>query len=81
MKIGIITFHTANNYGAVLQCYALSEILKGKGYQVELINLPLHDKKKTVRSILRSKFSTAAFKDFKTNFLPQPVNSNKQKDI
>lgn len=28
MKIGILTFHNADNYGAVLQCYALQEYLK-----------------------------------------------------
>lgn len=28
MKIGIMTFHNADNYGAVLQCYALQEKLK-----------------------------------------------------
>lgn len=28
MKIGILTFHNADNYGAVLQCYALQEKLK-----------------------------------------------------
>ncbi|AEE17076.1 polysaccharide pyruvyl transferase family protein [Treponema brennaborense] len=28
MKIGILTFHNADNYGAVLQCYALQESLK-----------------------------------------------------
>ena len=30
MKIGILTFHNADNYGAVLQCYALQEYLKSK---------------------------------------------------
>ena len=30
MKIGILTFHNADNYGAVLQCYALQEVLKKK---------------------------------------------------
>lgn len=24
-KIGIVTFHYANNYGAILQCFALAE--------------------------------------------------------
>jgi len=81
MEIGIITFHTANNYGAVLQCYALSEILTQKGHQVELINLPLHEKSKALRSIARSKFSSAAFKSFRSDFLPKPVSSEKQKDI
>lgn len=28
MKIGILTFHNADNYGALLQCYALQETLK-----------------------------------------------------
>lgn len=38
MKIGILTFHCAHNYGAVLQCYALQEILKNIGHEVEVIN-------------------------------------------
>lgn len=38
MKIGILTFHWATNYGAVLQCYALQEYLKSLGHEVEVIN-------------------------------------------
>lgn len=38
MKIGILTFHCAHNYGAVLQCYALQKVLKNMGYNVEVIN-------------------------------------------
>lgn len=38
MKIGILTFHCADNYGAVLQCYALQETLKTLGHEVEIIN-------------------------------------------
>lgn len=38
MKIGILTFHCAHNYGAVLQCYALQETLKGMGHDVEIID-------------------------------------------
>lgn len=38
MKIGILTFHCAHNYGAVLQCYALQEYLKGLGHDVEIID-------------------------------------------
>lgn len=37
-KVGILTFHRANNYGAVLQCYALQETIKALGYDVEIIN-------------------------------------------
>lgn len=38
MKIGILTFHRALNYGAVLQCYALQEVLKTMGHEVEVID-------------------------------------------
>lgn len=38
MKIGILTFHCAHNYGAVLQCYALQETLKSMGHDVHIIN-------------------------------------------
>lgn len=37
-KIGIITYHFAVNYGAVLQCYALQKYLEGKGFEVEVLN-------------------------------------------
>lgn len=38
MKIGILTFHCAHNFGAVLQCYALQETLKDLGHDVAIIN-------------------------------------------
>lgn len=37
-KIGIITFHSAHNYGAVLQVYALKEFLKNRGNEVCVVN-------------------------------------------
>lgn len=38
MKIGILTFHYAHNYGAVLQAYALKKLLEKQGHQVKIIN-------------------------------------------
>ena len=38
MKIGILTFHRAINYGAVLQCYALYMTLSKMGHDVEIID-------------------------------------------
>jgi hypothetical protein len=38
MKIGIITFHAAHNYGAVLQAYALQTYLKKLGHDPFFIN-------------------------------------------
>lgn len=38
MRIGILTFHHAHNYGAVLQCYALKHYLLSQGADVEVID-------------------------------------------
>lgn len=37
MKIGILNFHRALNYGAVLQCYGLQETLTALGHEVSVI--------------------------------------------
>lgn len=36
--VAVITFHRHNNYGAVLQCYALQQILKKLGYEPSVID-------------------------------------------
>lgn len=38
MKIGILTFHRAHNYGAMLQCYSLAQTLKNLGHDIEVID-------------------------------------------
>lgn len=38
MKVGIITFSSAHNYGAMLQAYALQTAIEKMGFQVEIIN-------------------------------------------
>ena len=38
MRIGILTFHFAYNYGAILQAYALSTYLSKCGHDVKIIN-------------------------------------------
>lgn len=38
MKVGILTYHFANNYGAILQTYAMQSILEKKGVDVEVLN-------------------------------------------
>lgn len=37
-KIGILTFHKADNYGALLQAYALKTVLNNMGNNVHIIN-------------------------------------------
>lgn len=38
-KVGILTFHSSNNYGALLQCYALKSTIESLGFNVSIINL------------------------------------------
>ncbi|NMA74920.1 MAG: polysaccharide pyruvyl transferase family protein [Bacteroidales bacterium] len=38
MKIGILTYHYSNNYGGVLQSYALYQTLQDLGFKSEVIN-------------------------------------------
>jgi len=38
MRIGTLTLHKANNYGAVLQAYALQKYLLDAGFETEIIN-------------------------------------------
>ena len=38
MKVGILTFHAAHNYGSMLQNYAFQQVLIKLGYHPETIN-------------------------------------------
>lgn len=38
MLVGLLTFHSAHNYGAVLQAYATQEIIKALGHKIEVID-------------------------------------------
>ena len=53
MKIGIITFQFVDNYGAVLQAYALKRYLSEKGNEVSIVNYDNH----TRRTAKRNKIS------------------------
>lgn len=66
MKIGILTFHWANNYGALLQAYGLCETLKKLGYEVEIVNLCPKKEKKDIRYYLFSR----PFYTFRNKYLP-----------
>lgn len=60
-KIGIITFHSAHNYGASLQCYALQETLKKKGYDTKIINYRNNKIDKNFKILT---FNRTSFKQF-----------------
>ena len=50
MKIGILTQPLQNNYGGLLQNYALQQVLKGMGHEVETID---HGNKNKGQILLR----------------------------
>lgn len=52
MRIGTVTFHCANNYGAVLQAIALVEKLNDMGYEAKIIDY-------------RPRYKTATYEPFK----------------
>ena len=49
MKIGILTLHRANNYGAALQCYALQCTLQSLGYDAWVIDYRQPDTERSYR--------------------------------
>ena len=86
MKIGILTFHCAHNYGAILQCYALQEVLKGMGHSVEVIDyrpdylrIP-YDVMSLHRILCRNPFRLAKRFVFETLALPQQILRHKAFD-
>jgi len=62
MKIGILTFHWAANYGAVLQAYALQKTLENLGNDVQIIDYYPERYKKNI---------LYAFKTRHLNVIPQ----------
>lgn len=63
MKIGILTFHWATNYGAVLQAFALSHYLEMNGYDVEIIRYEPAKYMTSFRNIFYVR-SLSGFKDY-----------------
>ena len=80
MKIGILTHHYANNYGALLQAYALSTVLRNLGHQPTIINripkkpteITQQPKWKVSISVLFQNYFTKEFKKFRHYYL-QPM--------
>lgn len=76
MRIGIITYHRAHNYGAVLQCYALQELLRKRGHDVEIIDYRQPDIERLYRpskmeQIYRNKFHPRALFALRKKFIQQ----------
>ena len=55
MKVGIITFHWAANYGAVLQTYALQKAIENTGSEAEIIDYMPENYARKWWKVLRSR--------------------------
>ena len=49
MKVGVLTFHRASNYGTALQAFATVEALRGLGFDAELIDYRPEYTERTLR--------------------------------
>ena len=77
MKIGILTFHNALNYGAVLQCYAFQHYMQERGHDVEVIDyrIPFIEEQKKLlsKTELRRRGLVAFLKFFIARLLAWPA--------
>ena len=71
MKISILTFSKENNYGAHLQCYALSKVLEETGHSVSIIDIQLNKKKVSIIAHIINSLTTRSFRRFRKKYLPK----------
>lgn len=64
MKIGILTFHSQQNYGGVLQCWALKETLESLGYEVVVIDRWKSERNLMLKGLLGARHPSAWMKIF-----------------
>jgi len=68
MNIGLLTFYTYNNYGALLQTYATLHTLRGLGFECDIINLRRRPKNKLI-SYFYNQICNRNFHLFREEFL------------
>ena len=54
MKIGILTYHSAYNYGSVLQAFATQQALESLGYVANLINYRMEEQRRFYQPLYRT---------------------------
>lgn len=71
MRIGILTYHNTQNYGALLQCYALQEYLKKNGYTPQIIDIVDKKRGPIYRTLDKIKNETILFLKSPLNYLKE----------
>lgn len=89
MKIGILTYHYSNNYGALLQTFALSTTLNRLGYETEIINrVPDVTLQETYNPNIKRFFNKTiqthfrkSFSQFRKKYLPNITKQIKKNEL
>lgn len=76
LKLGIITYHSAYNYGSALQAYATQQALASLDCSASLINYRMEEQKRFYQPLYRTGFGV---KTWMEDLLQIPCHSERQK--
>lgn len=80
MKIGVLTYHKANNYGAYMQAYALTMKFRSLGFEAEIIdfNMSLAEKQYAVknRNPIKRYYETKRHRAFDRSLKELPLSKD-----
>lgn len=80
MKIGILAYHSACNFGANLQVLSTIGYLRNKGYEPYVINYEAQDYADFYRKVTPTKVYTA-FENFRNEYMPITRHCSSTEDI
>lgn len=75
-RVGILTYHSAYNFGSVLQAFATQEAIKSLGCEAEIINYRMRSQKDYYQKLYRTSFG---FKPFIKDCIMFPVRDKRKK--
>lgn len=75
MNVGLITYHSAYNFGSALQAYATQKVLESLGYQTEIINYRMMEQDYYYKRLYRTKYG---IKQFIKDFMQFPIQSKRK---
>lgn len=78
IKVGTITFHQSDNYGAILQAYALQQAIKKMGFETKIINY-YSDGIARWNGYCKLNFKNISLSDVKTNIYRFLIRKKKKR--
>lgn len=81
MNIGILSLKYQNNYGGILQSFALQEYLKSLNHEVEIINFKLHTKEGFFHRFIYLFFNTLFSRNIITTISDKFKEKKKRKGV